>query len=76
MIVFLPFRTAVGVALRYGWLWFCGWRNCVDAAVVDTQQQAKTQTHHQRQQKVVLPVCNLKERALIISLAKQPQCRM
>lgn len=56
IIVLVPFRTAVGVALSYGWLWFCIWRNSGDAALVGTQQQDKTQTQHQRQQQVILPV--------------------
>lgn len=36
-VVFVPFRTAVGVALRRGWLWFCGWRYSGEATVVGTQ---------------------------------------
>lgn len=54
--VLLPLWTAVGVALSYGWFWFCGWRNSGDAAVVGTQQQAETHKQSQRQQQVVLPV--------------------
>lgn len=56
LYVSLPFRAAVGVALRYGWLWFCGWRIGGDAAAVGTQQQAEKQTQHQGQQQVVVPV--------------------
>ena len=54
--VSLPFRAAVGVALRYGWLWLCGRMIGGDAAAVGTQQQAEKQTQHQRQQEVVVPV--------------------
>jgi len=72
--VLLPFRTAVGVALRCGWLWSGGWREGGDAAVVCTQQQAETHTQHQRQQQVVLPVRHLGDRPSIMSWIKLWPC--